>query len=147
VDALAELRTNLGEMATRYQVGLEFASVPADLPPVSADRTRLAQILWNFGSNAIKYNRPSGRVIFSATTPQADQIRVTVRDTGLGIPAAKQDQLFQPFQRAGHENGPIEGTGIGLVITKRLAESMRGAVGFRSVPDEGSEFWVDLPVH
>jgi CheY-like chemotaxis protein len=114
---------------------------------VSVDRTRFAQILMNFGSNAIKYNRPSGKVTFTVSIPRADQLRVTVRDTGMGIPAEKQDKLFQPFQRAGQETGPIEGTGIGLVITKRLAELMHGGVGFRSVSGEGSEFWVDVPVH
>ncbi len=77
----------------------------------------------------------------------AERVRVTVRDTGMGIPAEKQAKLFQPFQRAGQETGPIEGTGIGLVITKRLAELMGGEVGFRSVPGEGSDFWVDMPVH
>jgi CheY-like chemotaxis protein len=65
----------------------------------------------------------------------------------MGIPAEKQDKLFQPFQRAGQETGPIEGTGIGLVITKRLAEMMGGGVGFRSVAGEGSQFWVDVPIH
>jgi len=86
-------------------------------------------------------------VTFSVTAPRAGCLRVTVRDTGMGIPADKQDKLFQPFQRAGQETGPIEGTGIGLVITKRLAELMNGGVGYHSVAGEGSQFWVDMPVH
>jgi CheY-like chemotaxis protein len=65
----------------------------------------------------------------------------------MGISEDKQDKLFQPFQRAGQEAGPIEGTGIGLAITKRLAELMGGSVGFRSIPSQGSDFWVEVPVH
>jgi CheY-like chemotaxis protein len=111
----------------------------------------------NYGSNAIKYNRAGGIVTFSAALipPEgpdggapasgAGFVRVTVSDNGRGIPADKQHLLFQPFQRAGQETGPIEGTGIGLVIAKRLAELMLGQVGFRSVPGDGSEFWVDMP--
>ena len=114
---------------------------------VSADRTRFAQIVMNLGSNAIKYNRPGGSVTLCASLSTPATLRVVVADTGIGIPVDKQSKLFQPFQRAGQETGPIEGTGIGLVITKRLAELMGGSVGFRSAPGAGSEFWVDLPAH
>jgi PAS domain S-box-containing protein len=143
-DVLDEVRRTLGPMATRNGIVIE---VQADPVMVAADRTRFAQILMNFGSNAIKYNRPNGKLIFSVTAAAADRVRVTVSDTGMGIAEEKHDKIFQPFQRAGQEMGPIEGTGIGLVITKRLAELMSGSVGFRSVAGKGSDFWIDLPAH
>jgi len=146
-EVLGEVRTTLESLAARHGIRLELDALPAKLPMVSVDRTRFAQILMNFGSNAIKYNRPSGKVTFTVSTPTPERLRVTVCDTGMGIPAEKQDKLFQPFQRAGQEAGSIEGTGIGLVITKRLAQLMRGDVGFRSISGQGSEFWVDMPVH
>jgi len=147
IEVLEEVRTTLEPMATRLGVRIEALALPPGLPMVAADRTRFVQILMNFGSNAIKYNRPSGKVAFAVSTSVPELVRITVSDTGLGIPTAMQGKLFQPFQRAGQETGPIEGTGIGLVITKRLAQLMHGDVGFRSTAAEGSEFWVDLPVH
>ncbi|HLK39883.1 MAG TPA: PAS domain S-box protein [Polyangiaceae bacterium] len=143
VDVLKEAKTTLEPMAARAGVRLSVDAVP-DVSRVSADRTRLAQIVMNFGSNAIKYNREGGDVTVAARVPTPGFVRVTVSDTGHGIPLERQDKLFQPFQRAGQETGPIEGTGIGLVITKRLAELMGGRVGFRSTPGTGSEFWVEL---
>jgi PAS domain S-box-containing protein len=144
-DVLDEVRRTLGPMAARNGIAIEIEALAAT---VAADRTRFAQILMNFGSNAIKYNRPNGKVTFTVSVPPShDRVRVTVSDTGLGIAAEQHDKLFQPFQRAGQEMGPIEGTGIGLVITKRLAELMSGSVGFRSVAGKGSDFWIDLPAH
>ncbi len=146
-DVLEELKRTLEPTAARQGIHVELEALPLALPMVSVDRTRFAQILMNFGSNAIKYNRPSGKVTFSVSTPRAERVRVTVRDTGMGIPQDKQEKLFQPFQRAGQETGPIEGTGIGLVITRRLAQLMGGEVGFRSTLGAGSDFWVEVPLH
>ena len=146
-EVLEEVRATLDPLAARAGLRLEVLALPPELSMVLVDRTRFAQILINFGSNAIKYNRPSGTVTFGVSLPSKGFLRVTVRDTGIGIPADLQEKLFQPFQRAGQETGPIEGTGIGLVITRRLAQLMHGDVGFRSVAGEGSEFWVDVPIH
>ncbi len=146
-DVLDEACRSLEQLAVRLQITVAVEPLAPELPMVSADRTRLVQILMNLGSNAIKYNRPDGKVTFTVSTPSKGTVRVTVRDTGMGIPFEKQDKLFQPFQRAGQETGPIEGTGIGLVITRKLAGLMRGDVGFESTPGEGSIFWVSLPAH
>jgi CheY-like chemotaxis protein len=131
-------------MAARARVKLDVASIPPELPRVVADRTRLAQILMNFGSNAIKYGKPDGHATFQAIG-DVDRVRITVIDNGIGIPVDRRDKLFEPFQRAGQETGPIEGTGIGLAISKRLAGLMHGTVGFTSEAGQGSRFWVEVP--
>jgi PAS domain S-box-containing protein len=145
-EVIGEVQSTLEPLAARANVNLSADPVPANVPPVVADRTRLAQILMNFGSNAIKYNRPGGHAVFR-TARVGSHVRVTIVDDGIGIPADKRARVFEPFQRAGQEAGPIEGTGIGLSISKRLAELMNGAVGFTSETDKGSEFWVDMPVY
>ena len=143
-DVLQEVVSTLEPMATRASITLRVEALPEELPLVSADRTRLAQILMNFVSNAVKYGRPAGTATLRVDV-EDDRVRVTVIDDGIGIPAEKQARLFEPFQRAGQETGPIEGTGIGLAISKRLAAMMAGRVGFTSHVGLGSTFWVDVP--
>jgi hypothetical protein len=112
---------------------------------VRSDRTRLKQVLINLFSNAIKYNKVRGTVVVDyAVSAAADRIRINIRDTGAGLGPEKLAQLFQPFNRLGQEAGREEGTGIGLVVTKRLVELMRGAIGVDSIVGTGSVFWIEL---
>jgi PAS domain S-box-containing protein len=145
-EVLAEVVHTLEPMATRARIQVVPPAIPLDTPRVVADRTRLAQVLMNFGSNAIKYGKADGHVAFRAELG-ASSVRITVIDDGVGIAEGKRDKIFEPFQRAGQEAGPIEGTGIGLTISKRLAEIMRASVGFQSEIGRGSEFWIELPTH
>jgi PAS domain S-box-containing protein len=126
---------------------LEFAiSVPGGPEcGILADYMRAKQVLLNLLSNANKYNRPGGSISVVCEPRDDYTVRVSVRDTGIGIPAERQSQLFTPFNRLGHENGLVQGAGIGLVITKRLVELMGGHIGFESEPGVGSTFWVEFP--
>ncbi len=145
-EALIEVIATLQPMATRADIAI-VPLAPDDVPRLFVDRTRLVQILINFGSNAIKYGKAGGHVTFAFALRGPATVRITVIDDGMGIPADKRDKVFDPFQRAGQEAGSIEGTGIGLTISKRLAEMMKGHVGFTSDVNDGSEFWVEIPVH
>jgi len=111
---------------------------------VKADRPRLKQIVINLLSNAINYNKDQGTVTVSCTESVHDRIRISVADTGAGLPPAKLAQLFQPFNRLGQEAGGVAGTGIGLVVTKRLVELMDGVLGVESKVGDGSVFWCEL---
>ncbi|HEU4727463.1 MAG TPA: ATP-binding protein [Kofleriaceae bacterium] len=142
---LADVTATLEPIAARAQVVLEPPALPPDLPRVIADRTRIVQILINFGSNAIKYGHAHGHVGYRVQV-QGDTLRIAMVDDGMGIPASRRSEIFKPFQRAGRETGPIAGTGIGLSISKRLVEMMGGNIGFTSELGRGSEFWITLPV-
>ena len=111
---------------------------------VKADRTRIKQVLINLLSNAIKYNRVNGSVVVSCSPTTAHRIRISVQDTGEGLPPEKLAQLFQPFNRLGQEASAEEGTGIGLVVSKRLTELMEGEIGVESIVGVGSVFWIEL---
>lgn len=119
---------------------------PADPAIIWADRARVCQILVNFGSNAVKYNKPRGEVRLRAHTVEGRWLRLTVADTGLGIPDHRQGEVFEMFNRLGADGGTVQGTGIGLAISRRLCELMEGRIGFSSTLGVGSTFWVDLPV-
>ncbi|HKX41239.1 MAG TPA: CHASE domain-containing protein [Burkholderiaceae bacterium] len=116
-----------------------------DTPNMLGDATRVKQILTNLLSNAVKYNVDGGRIHIASRREGIDQVEIAVTDTGLGMTADQMAELFQPFNRLGRERSTLEGTGIGLVISQRLAELMGGSLRAKSVAGKGSSFILSLP--
>ena len=113
---------------------------------IRADRQRFKQVLVNLLANAVKYNRDGGEIRVTVTSQRAGTLRVSVIDTGIGVASEDLDRLFQPFERLSADGTGVEGTGLGLALTKKLMIAMDGEVGVSSRVGEGSTFWVELPV-
>ncbi|WP_158558820.1 response regulator [Rhodoferax lacus] len=142
-EVLADCNAMIQPLALARGIDLHF---PVFSQPcmVQADPVRIKQVLLNLLTNAIKYNRSGGRIDVRCTAEDGALVRVSVEDTGLGLSEAQLAQLFQPFNRLGQEAGTITGTGVGLVISKRLVEMMGGHMGVQSTVGVGSCFWFAL---
>lgn len=132
--------------ALAHKRGIKLGHKGLEGMSVRADRTRLKQALLNLISNAIKYNREGGSVHIEVQTAETDRLSIRVTDTGPGIPDARLAELFLPFNRLDAENSGVEGTGIGLTITRRIVEMMGGTVDVKSEVGVGSTFWIELPL-
>jgi PAS domain S-box-containing protein len=141
---IEECLSLVGTLAGKRDIQLKHNGLEG--AAVRADRTRLKQVLLNLLSNAIKYNREGGSVKLEVQPEGTDRLRIRVTDTGPGIPAERLEELFEPFNRLDAGATEIEGTGIGLTITRRIVELMGGAVDVESEPGVGSSFWIELPL-
>jgi len=133
-------------MADKRGITLNYMDADSAGFIVRGDHVRLKQVVLNLLSNAVKYNCDNGSVSINVYMGNEGMMRIAVTDTGLGIAKDKQDGLFEPFDRLGHESSDIEGTGIGLTITRNLVHLMDGEIGFVSEVGRGSTFWVEVPV-
>jgi PAS domain S-box-containing protein len=144
-EVVRECETMIESQAEKRGIAVSFPALAAPVF-VNVDRTRLKQVLINLLSNAIKYNTAHGKVTLKYVDLAPGRFRVCVEDTGEGLAGEKLEQLFQPFNRLGQEASTEQGTGIGLVMTKRLVELMGGTIGVESTIGKGSMFWIDLNV-
>ena len=143
IDVMRECQAMIESQAQKRDIHISF--LPFDITWFAyADRTRVKQALINLLSNAIKYNCQHETVEVKCMLSTPERIRISIKDSGAGLPPEKLAQLFQPFNRLGQEDGTEEGTGIGLVVTKRLVELMGGTIGVESTVGVGSEFWIEL---
>jgi len=141
-----EILTLIQPMADQFRIEIIDQITDKSDHYVLADRIRLKQVLLNLISNAVKYNRKEGFVTLSHKRLRDERLRISVLDTGLGIPEDKKELVFQPFNRLDAENSNVEGTGIGLTICRRLMEHMNGIIDLDSVPGKGSCFYIELPM-
>ncbi len=134
-------------LAEKNAIELTMPDVIDEQLAVKADRVRLRQALMNLLTNAVKYNRRGGSVLCAIEpSPKGGGLRFVVTDTGEGVPKERWSQLFEPFNRLGREASTIEGTGIGLAVTKTVIEAMKGEIGLSSEVGKGTQFWIDLPL-
>ncbi|MFZ0667289.1 MAG: ATP-binding protein, partial [Acidimicrobiales bacterium] len=141
-EVVREVAALMQPQAEQFDVAVDVATMR--VPHVLADRQRLRQSITNLMSNAIKYNRRGGLVRVHGDSTNAGRVRLTVQDTGPGIPPDRQAAVFAPFERLGAEQTTVEGTGVGLTLAKRVMEAMGGNIGFDSKVGLGSTFWIEL---
>ncbi|MBI1744210.1 PAS domain S-box protein [Candidatus Acetothermia bacterium] len=144
-DVAQEALDLIHPLATSRKIQYQWAMTEAPNYYVLADRQRLKQVLLNLVSNAVKYNHPEGTVTL-ACQEVPGRLRLEVSDTGPGILPERMDRLFTPFDRLGAEQTGIDGSGLGLALSKRLVEAMNGTIGVKSTWGSGSTFWVELPL-
>jgi PAS domain S-box-containing protein len=143
-EVIQESLALIAPMAADRNIELMAREVPNPNSHVEADRQRLKQVLLNLLSNAVKYNRDGGSIVLSCEDALQNRLRIEVSDTGVGIPSDKLDQIFLPFSRLNLGFTGVDGTGIGLALSKGLVELMGGEIGVKSRVGEGSTFWVEL---
>lgn len=148
------LHQTITECINQVDVGLArkcditmINQVPDEDIEILADTMRFKQVFLNLLSNAVKYNKKGGTVTIKTEHLDNDCLRISITDSGKGIAAADMGKLFDPFERLSHKNSGVEGTGIGLTITKQLIEAMNGAIGVESKVGQGSTFMLDLPLN
>ncbi len=142
-ELIQEMLALVETMAARREIQIQTKNLSTEY--VQADRQRLKQILLNLLTNAIKYNREAGQVIVDCVPLPNERLQIRVTDTGPGLTPEKLSRLFIPFERLGAEQSQVEGTGLGLALSRQLAEVMGGTVGVTSQLKEGSTFWIELP--
>lgn len=142
-EVLSQCISTMTPLASQNQI--ELIAPTAGAWHVWSDRRRLQQVMCNLVSNAIKYNRPQGSVELDVAAQPDRSLAVSIRDTGMGMSADQLARLFQPFERLGRDTSPIEGSGLGLIITRSLLESMGGRLEIRSQPGVGTTVSVTLP--
>ena len=131
-------------LAAEREIGIHPPSREECPWTVHADRQRLKQVLLNLASNAVKYNRHGGDIYLACRATSERRVAIVVRDTGPGIPPDKMERLFMPFDRLGAEQSEVQGTGLGLALSKGLMEAMGGTLGAHSVQGEGATFTLEL---
>ncbi len=146
VETTGRVLKNFQQLAESRAIEMTFAPESLSHINVRADQMRLTQVIVNLTSNAIKYNRAGGFVTFKISETDDGFCRISVFDTGYGIPTDRTNEVFQSFNRLGAEAGGEEGTGIGLALSKNLVERMNGRIDFAARPEGGTHFWVDLPL-
>lgn len=148
---LKELTDTIQVAAEKREISVTIADSPANDMYALSDRLRLKQVLINLLNNAVKYNNAGGSITVTTSleqseSPGKDHVRISITDTGKGIKSEDIGKLFQPFERIGADKTETEGTGLGLMVVKKLTEAMGGKVGVESVVNEGTTFWIEFQV-